>query len=466
MMNNRKCNLLFLPYTFTNGGGAEKILQMLVNSIPLDKYNINIQEVESFGKDLKLNEGIKLNQSFWGQSPLEKLFYQYNYFLLLYFSSLLKNVFNLNNYDAVITYNYQLPSFMLPAFNKQKKIAWFHTDIYDLQNEQLKWEKNKQKKVWEYADRIVTISNYSLQSLKDVFPEFINKSAIIHNGMDFSYVVDCSKEECDFDFNGSPVLVCVGRIDERKNFQYAVKILAELKNQNVDCRLLIVGEGNLKDDVIKLAEYLNVQDKIFFAGFQTNPYKYIARSKLLCVTSLAEGWPTVVMESMALGIPFITTPVAGASDELADNGNCGLVAGYDEKEYAAAVSKILNDKDLYERMSNNCKKNVLEYTDKKYAENFIKLLNEIEPKEKKSKIHSNVFVNFFSYLLYFIFYILNIGEIVFRFQIIIKRLKEKRLVKVLKNCVYFTGILILFPIISFFKLFLIPSYIKRLLKNK
>ena len=48
-----------------------------------------------------------------------------------------------------------------------------HSDIYDLNEKELEWEKNKQRKVWNGADKIVTISNFSFRSLKDVFPEFI-----------------------------------------------------------------------------------------------------------------------------------------------------------------------------------------------------------------------------------------------------------------------------------------------------
>ncbi len=471
MAENEKINLLFIPYTFTNGGGAEKILQMLVNFLPLNKFNITIQEIENFGKELKVNDGIKQNVSFFGQSILDKIFYQCNYTLLLNHPSLLKTLFFLNNYDVVVTYNYQLPSFMLPAFKEQKRIAWFHTDIYDLNENNMIWEKKKQKKVWNNIDKIVTISNYSYKSLNDVFPEFIEKGTIIHNGMDFSAIQELSNEECDFDFSGSPVITCVGRIDERKNFQYAIKILYELKNQNIDCRLLIVGDGNLRNDIVELAKSLNVYDRVFFTGFQKNPYKYIKHSKLLCVTSFAEGWPTVVMEAMSLGIPFITTPVAGASEELSDNGNCGIVVGYDEKEYASAIIRLLKDEKLYAKMSMACKTQVMQYSAEKYAQNFMNLLDElnvneaVHNKKNESKFKLKI-KTLLSYILYSCIFVINIEEIINRIAIITKRIKERRVIKIVKNTIYLFGIIILFPIISIIKLICLPFYFKRLLKNK
>lgn len=461
---DEKKNILFIPYTFSNGGGAEKILQILVNNLPQEKYNITIQEVECFEKKLEINKNIKIHTAFWGQKIIDKFIYPTNYTLLIYFPSLLKKIFFLDNYDAVITYNYQLPSFMLPAFKNEKKVAWFHSDIYDLQSSSLYWEKQRQKKVWNKADKIVTISNMSLQSLYDVFPEFKDKSTIIHNGLDFENVKQLSKEECDFNFSDLPTLICVGRIDQRKNFQFAVRVLRELQNQNVKCKLLIVGDGDLLKEVKDLSESLGVSEKVFFAGFQTNPYKYIAKSKILCVTSLSEGWPTVIMESMSLGIPFITTPVAGASDELVDNERCGLVAGYDEKEYADVVTKLLQDEKLYQQMCNNCKENVKQYSAEKYAEHFMELLTELGVEEnQKSKISKISII--LSYALYFLLYIISFGDFLFRLQIIYKRIKEKKLFKTIKNIIYLFGLILLWPVIFVGKIFIFPCYVKKIVNH-
>ena len=146
MSETDKTNLLFIPYTFTNGGGAEKVLQILVNNLPLSKYTIRIQEVEQFDKYLMLNDEIKLNSAFINQEGLSKTFNELNFFLLIHFPRILKSIFRLSNYDTVIAYNYQSPSFMLPAFKNEKKIAWFHGDIYDLADNSKKEERLLQDK--------------------------------------------------------------------------------------------------------------------------------------------------------------------------------------------------------------------------------------------------------------------------------------------------------------------------------
>lgn len=460
MAEEYKLNLLFIPYTFTNGGGAEKILQILVNNLSPDKYNIAVQEVEQFNKFLDINDNVTIHQAFFNQKLPFSSFNNLNFILLKYIPSILKNVYLLNKYDLIITYNYQLPSFMLPAFKYNKTLAWFHGDLYDLQDKSKKWEKDKQYKVWSYADKIITISNKSYNSLKDLFPEYISKAKIIHNGIDIAKIHEAANEEIFLNNINEPLIVCIGRLDQNKNFLLAINALSELIKQNIKCKLLIVGEGEQKELLENEARNLGISEYVIFAGFQTNPYKYISKSKVLCVTSLSEGWPTVVMEAMSLGIPFVTTPVSGASEELSDNGKCGLVSGYNPQEFAQKLKSLLTDEKLYSIMSKNCIEHEKDYSVEKYVLNFENLLSEI--KAKKIEIRKNIFAFIISYFIYFILYILSIGEIIYRIQIIGKRIKEKRIIKFFKNIIFLTGIIFLLPVTLIFKCLFFPFFIRKI----
>ena len=461
--DSQRPKLLFIPYTFTNGGGAEKVLQLLVNNIPSDSYDVTIQEVEAFDKSLSLNDNIILRKAFFEQNFPNATFKPLNHFLLCNFPSLLKSIFHLNNFDVVITFNYQLPSFMLPAFDEAKKIAWFHSDIYDLNEKNCTWEKQKQHDVWKNVDKIVTISNKSLKSLKDVFPDFSDLSTIIHNGLDFSEIENLKNEELDCKVPSTDFIVGIGRLDERKNFSLLIKAFAELRKKNTAVELCLIGQGDLYSELRSLAESLNVNEYVHFLGFQKNPIKYLKNAKLLCVTSLSEGWPTVVMESMALGIPFVTTPVAGASEELCDDGKCGLVSKYNPKEYADAVENLLTDEKLYKTMSSNCKKTIQQYSAENYAAEFCKLLAELDIKHSEKSHKKNI--NIFNYIIYWLLYSLNIGDLYNRAKIICKRIKEKRFIKIIKNSVYFTGLIILLPFTFILKTVFFPWYIHSINKK-
>ena len=362
----------------TNGGGAEKVLALLVNNLDSEKYDIRVQEVHQYFNEISLAPHVKLGKPFINNKKdfLSKVSHRVTLFLLEHFPIVLKKIYKLDC-DVVIPFNYQLPSFMLPAFKKEKKIAWFHGDIYDLNEAEKIKAKEKQRKAWQTADAIVTISNKSLHSIEVLFPEFMNKAKIIHNGVNLENAIKLSKENCDFNFGTIPTFICLGRFDKNKNFSLVIDSVSALKKRGIECQLILLGEGEKEVELKKQVKTLELSERVFFLGYQRNPYSYIARSKVLCISSYSEGFPTVALEAMALGIPFVTTPVSGASEELSDNEKCGLVSDWNAEEYADKLQKLLTDSELYEQMSKNCLEHVKDYSGEQYVSAFEKLLSDL-----------------------------------------------------------------------------------------
>lgn len=378
-----KIKLLFIPYTMTNGGGAEKVLALLVNNLDPEKYDIRIQEVQHYENTINLNKNIKMGDAFFdsGKSFQKRIKRRMCLYLLCHAPFVLKRLFKLYGYDAVISFNYQLPSFMLPTFKKEKKIAWFHGAIYDLNEKGKEAQKKKQRTVWHDTEAIVTISNNSLRSLQTLFPEFMNKAYIVHNGIDILDVQKLAKEKCEFDFDGLPVLICAGRLDKNKNFSLAIKSVSELHKRGIKCRLLVLGQGELENEYKVLVKTIGIEDYVHFFGYKTNPYPYIQKATVMCVTSFSEGWGMTIVEGMIFGIPFVTTPVSGASEELADGGKCGLVSDYEPAHYADALEKLLTDNALYTQMKNNCLEHIKDYSVEQYVAGFEKVLSGIRVKK-------------------------------------------------------------------------------------
>ena len=366
----------------TNGGGAEKVLALLVNNLDSKKYDIRVQEVHQYFNEISLSPHVKFGKPFINNKKdfLSKVSHRLTLFLLEHFPIVLKKLYKLDC-DVVIPFNYQLPSFMLPAFKKEKKIAWFHTDIYDLNENCKEAQKKKQRTVWSDAEAIVTISNNSLRSLQTLFPELMNKTYIVHNGIDIADVQRLAKEKCEFDFDDLPVLICAGRLDKNKNFSLAIRAVSELHKRGIKCRLLILGQGELESELKNLAEFLKISDFVHFFGYKTNPYPYIQKATVMCVTSFSEGWGMTIVEGMIFGIPFVTTPVSGASEELADGGKCGLVSDYEPAHYADALEKLLTDNALYTQMKNNCLEHIKEYAVEQYVAGFETVLSGIRVKK-------------------------------------------------------------------------------------
>ena len=412
---NSSLKILFIVYTHSNVGGGESVLTTLVNNLP-NFWQIDILEVMSFGvKKEPINQNIKLLQPLTKRRDHTK-FYRFFNPVLINKPQLIKDIYKLEDYDVVISWIPLYSMFLLPVFDEAKKILWFHGMIdsppgfsYPLDDDyyEKKWELNLEKNVAERVDSVVLISKMCLKSFNKNFPEYSKKARVIYNGTDVENIIEHSKEKIanskllEVFQKNEPALIVIGRLDKNKNFSLALEALKILKERNVLCNLIVLGFETEDVDLHKLANSLGIEKQVYFLGYQQNPFPFLRRSKLLLFTSFSEGFGMVVAEAMALGIPFVTTPVSGASEELANNGSCGLVSDWNAQEYADKIEKLLTDKALYQTMSKNCKEHIKNYSVENFTNSFKKMLESIPEKAVQKKKKKK---NYFLTLLLFIFY--------------------------------------------------------------
>jgi glycogen synthase len=177
------------------------------------------------------------------------------------------------------------------------------------------------------------------------------------------------------------ILVSVGQLDDNKNQKLLLEAIAVLKRRNLACSVLLLGRGAERENLERASHDLGIAELVYFAGYQQNPYPFIKAADIMCVTSFSEGFPTVVLEAMTLGKPFITTPVSGSSDELVCGGLCGLIAGWDVQEWANAIEKLAFDSNLYESMSSACLREAKKYSVDSAVQNFDSLIESVMNKE-------------------------------------------------------------------------------------
>ncbi|MGI5084554.1 glycosyltransferase [Treponema putidum] len=401
-----KKKILFIPYTFSAGGGSEKCLATLVNSLDLEKYEISIIEIEYFGlKKESLDPKIKL------LPPIMLHFSnQFRRSVLLNILEIrphiIRSYFNLDNYDVVIAWTHVLSPLLLSAFLDSNTVVWLHGVIGD-------WNISaKEKKVISLADEVVMISKHAFNSFEELFPNYTGGKSLIYNAFDAESCIEFAKEYINFDFirNTFPVLIAVGRLDQNKNFSLIIRAVFELKSCGIKCNLLLIGIGEQMKELQLLSELLDVKDSVFFLGYKQNPMPYINHADILCLSSLSEGFPTVVCEAMALGKPFVTTPVSGSSDELSAGGLCGLVSTWDSKDYAEKIARLLRDKSLYNRMSHNCVEKIKEFSVDISVSSFDSLIQNMSPLKKRKTRTMPKIIAMIKLLLYsapMIFVLLN-----------------------------------------------------------
>ncbi len=326
--------IIFIIYSFTKGGGAERLLASIVNHLNPNKYDISVIEVEhDYVKVEPTNDNVKI------LSPLCKvddarprevihdLYYDPQKVFDKYIGS---------DYDLYVSFNYQMPSFLLPE--NRHTIAWIHTCIYDLLGKEAERYYNLQQRVFEKAERIVSISDITTQSIVDLYPNQKNKIVEIYNGLDIDAVQNKSKEQTDILLEENSI-VYVGRLEERKNPERLFRIVLNLHKGGKRYHLYYLGYGPLEDELRRMTNENGLNDYVHFVGYVENPFPVINQARVCVMTSNEEGFPMSLLEAQALGIPFVSTPVGGARI-LALDSLCGTVFDKDTEAERAITYYI------------------------------------------------------------------------------------------------------------------------------
>lgn len=139
-------------------------------------------------------------------------------------------------------------------------------------------------------------------------------------------------------------LVCVGRLCPQKGQLLLLEAIARLKEKGIICTLTLVGDGELRQEIEHLAENLDIKQQIIITGWANSDEvkQQITQAKLMVMPSFAEGLPVVIMESLALGIPVISTYVAGIPELVVNDESGWLIPAGDIDALTVAIESALN----------------------------------------------------------------------------------------------------------------------------
>ncbi len=246
-----------------------------------------------------------------------------------------------NKTPFVLTYHCdpEIPSFF------GRFVSWMYTKTfgsYTLKN----------------ADRIIVSTKTYAATSRAMWT---HEPVVIPSAVDineFNPKIDGNNIRKKYDLNGNAVLF-VGRLVEHKGLEYLIK-----SAKNVDAKYLIVGEGEIKNELKNLAENIGLKDKIIFTGkvSSTELPKYYAASDVFVLPSIMrlESFGLVIAEAMSCGKPVIVSDIPGVREVITDNVEGVLVPPMDEKILSEKINLLLSNKEMRKRMGDSGRKKVEE----------------------------------------------------------------------------------------------------------
>ncbi len=178
------------------------------------------------------------------------------------------------------------------------------------------------------------------------------KIPVIRNGIDLSR---CVPKE-DYSLGGTMNIVHVGRFDVPKNHAGLLRAFRKLHDRYPQCRLLLVGDGDLRQDMEALARELEIFQWVRFCGMQADVHPYLKEADLFVLPSIYEGNPMTIIEAMGTGLPIVATAVGGIPDML-KNGEDALLVPCDTDAVAEACETLIRDEDLRRRLGTQARQN-------------------------------------------------------------------------------------------------------------
>ena len=194
----------------------------------------------------------------------------------------------------------------------------------------------------------VALSPEVQSTIADVYRLPKQAIPVVYNGVDLSR---CTPKG-DYADRENMTLLHIGRFNEQKNHARLLRAFQRVLEQFPNCRLSLVGDGELREETQVLADTLGIADKVIFQGSQSNVYPFLCSADLFLLPSDYEGMPMTIIEAMGTGLPIAATAVGGVPD-MAPDGVAAVLTSCDVQAVCDACCKLLGDAKLRETLGRN-----------------------------------------------------------------------------------------------------------------
>ena len=245
----------------------------------------------------------------------------------------------------------------------------------------------------KFSDKIVTVSNILKTEQIEKYNAKENKITTIYNFCDEKKIDDMLSKDNEFEKNDENMIINVGRLTYQKGQVHLIKAFRDVVKEIPDAKLFILGQGELKEQLIEEINKNGLQKNVLLMGFQKNPYVYLAKAKAFVSSSYFEGMSNAILEAMYCNLPIISTDCkAGTREIIAPDTDIykeNVEMTYEKygilvpvikeekniKELSKAIIEILKNNELRLHYKNKSKERIKDFSKEKIIKQWIDLIN-------------------------------------------------------------------------------------------
>lgn len=339
--------ILFLINSMKRGGGAERVIQTLSNSLS-DNYSVTVYVFKKETDTYDLDEKVKLVEPSGKKSKY-----------ILHLFTLLQLLVQ-HKKERIISFLYManiINVFFSQILNYKSVISERSFSYYNYKKRNLKniLIKRSIRFFYNKADCVVCISDQVKESLKENFGLKKNNMITIYNPIDIDIVSKQSNAPfgLNVDNKNTFIVVTVSRLIESKNIDFSVGVVASLIKEGYDILYYIVGDGPEMKKIKSLIKTLGVEKNIILLGNINNPFSVIKNADIFFFPTEYDAFGNVVLESMSIGVPVLINDKCGGPLEITKGDSYAFVYKKGDKEGCSNLIKtLLLDKSLLSNKKN------------------------------------------------------------------------------------------------------------------
>jgi glycosyltransferase involved in cell wall biosynthesis len=348
------------------GGGAERCSAVL--SQFLANHNCEVHHIVVIDKISYEYSGNLLNL---GKLKSDK----YNLYDRVLRFKVLVQFFNSNTFDFIIdtrVVNRQFQEFFITKFIYNapviKIVHSFMTELYFPKNRFLA------QHIFSKVKKIITVSNSIKTKIEKEY--HYHQVATIYNPIDLKFIDNKAKLFANYDFE---YILAVGNMNTNvKQFDHLIDCYSKSDLPKHNIKLVILGEGLLQNGFLDLVKKLKLEDKVLFKGLVENPFLFYKTALFTVLTSKNEGFPTVLLESLASETPVVAYNCQSGPSEIIKHLENGILVDNQNKiKMIEAMNEMFSNKNLYLHCKKNARQSVEKFSIEKIGNQWLQLFNSL-----------------------------------------------------------------------------------------